>query len=439
MVRPRNTGFVLALVLFIIVVLAIVAFAALSVTTLDQRTSQEDYKAARALYAARAGVAQAQARLAWDHNWTGGSGSLEGDAFTATATPHPDNSGGTGDLMWRVTSTGSSDGASRTVVAWLRVETFAKYAYFTEREYTSSNQEIWFFDRDQITGATHTNGWFRVSGHPRFSAAVASANGGDPRYNATNFTYNQEGIQRDPARFYQTYRNYASDSPVALGSSPHFSFAGGQSSVPLPTDTGAVAANANRTYTRETRLTFLGDGRVDVDEYRSGRWRDVEILDTTTSPGVVLYVSNEVHVSGTVQGRVTVGASEDVHITGDLVYADASRDVLGIVGEQNVIVESSPYSRVDRYIHATMMALNGSFTINDYSTGVYRGVLHVFGGIVQNRRGPVGTFSGTSPVTGYSKDYVYDEKLLNNAPLYFPPTGNVEVRSLIDRGSLGAS
>lgn len=435
----RNRGFALALVLFIIVILATVAYAALSVATLDQRTAQQDYRAARALYAARAGVAEAQARLAFNYNWTGGQGTQEqDDTFTVVAQPHPDNLTST-NKRWRVTSTGSFSGASRVVVAFLQLESFAKYAYFTDREYTSSNSEIWFIGRDAINGVAHTNGWFRMSGHPQFSDSVTSANTGDSRYNSSNFTYNQAGVQTDPARFFQTYSSYASDGPVALGSSAEFSFAGGQSRVPLPTDTGAIEANATRSYSRQTRLTFRADGRVDVDEYVSGRWRDVEILDTTTQPGVAIYVDEEVHISGTVQGRVTVGASKDVHITGNLVYADSSRDVCGIVGDQNIIVESSPYSRVDRYIHASMMALNGSFTVKDYSTGSYRGTLHVFGGIIQNRRGPVGTFSGSSPVTGYSKDYQYDETLLNSPPLFFPTTGNVEVRSLIDSGSLGAS
>ncbi|MDE0839308.1 MAG: hypothetical protein OSB41_09670, partial [Kiritimatiellae bacterium] len=40
--------------------------------------------------------------------------------------------------------------------------------------------------------------------------------------------------------------------------------------------------------------------------------------------------------------------------------------------------------------------------------GNYKGDLHVYGGIIQNWRGAVGTFGGGGPSSGFTKDYVYD-------------------------------
>ena len=52
----------------------------------------------------------------------------------------------------------------------------------------------------------------------------------------------------------------------------------------------------------------------------------------------------------------------------------------------------------------------------------------MIGGIIQNQRGPVGTFNivSGSIVSGYEKDYVYDARLANNPPPAFPTTGRVQ-------------
>jgi hypothetical protein len=68
---------------------------------------------------------------------------------------------------------------------------------------------------------------------------------------------------------------------------------------------------------------------------------------------------------------------------------------------------------------------NGSFTVEDYSSHL-EGVLTVVGSLVQKQRGAVGTFSGDfygtlTKTSGYSKNYIYDKRLLYYPPPYFPP------------------
>jgi hypothetical protein len=43
----------------------------------------------------------------------------------------------------------------------------------------------------------------------------------------------------------------------------------------------------------------------------------------------------------------------------------------------------------------------------------------------------VGTFSGTPPVlqNGFLKNYLYDDRLMFDAPPFFPTTGNYEIVS----------
>lgn len=70
--------------------------------------------------------------------------------------------------------------------------------------------------------------------------------------------------------------------------------------------------------------------------------------------------------------------------------------------------------------------VDGYFTVEDYDSWSYssNNILHVYGGIIQGYRGPVGTFDGSTPSTGFTKDYQYDNRFSFVAPPNFPTTGN---------------
>jgi hypothetical protein len=84
----------------------------------------------------------------------------------------------------------------------------------------------------------------------------------------------------------------------------------------------------------------------------------------------------------------------------------------------------------DLYVHAVVMALQSSFGAEDYASGptnvngcqgaaTGRGCLFLTGGLIQDRRGAVGTSSGS----GFVKRYSYDRCAAVNPPPYFPTTG----------------
>ena len=51
----------------------------------------------------------------------------------------------------------------------------------------------------------------------------------------------------------------------------------------------------------------------------------------------------------------------------------------------------------------------------------------MWGGLIQQYRGPVGTFNGSGQVaTGYRKDYHYDPRVTGRTPPAFPLTGVYE-------------
>lgn len=465
-----------------VALLGLLTYISVSLSTLESRTAWRQYQGARALYAARAGLSRALAELAQDPGWPGTSRQdLEEDTwYSVQVTSSPLNA--TASLRrWRVTCTGGFGEARRTLTSVLEDETFSKYLYFTNSERSASGSTIWFVSADRLTGPSHSNGFLSIYGQPRFSDRVVTANQGDPYFDASTMSYRQGGrTYTDPALFYHYYSSYASDRPTALNGSPSFSFAGGQEAVDLPTSATTVRSQADLRFSDPTghpydpnaawsldydpangtvtgvfrngrpvaeaqappvyRMRFEASGRLLVYQKRTGSpdFDLVGTVDTTDPAGVTVYADGLVLLEGTVRGRVTLGTEHEVHLTGDLVYADPAVDVLGLVSRTDILVEADPRVARDRTVHAAMMALNGSFSVADYNLGRPRGTLHVLGGITQKYRGPVGTFGSQGIVTGYSKDYAYDARLASQPPPDFPTTGKVTVRSLLDRGAVGS-
>jgi hypothetical protein len=72
-------------------------------------------------------------------------------------------------------------------------------------------------------------------------------------------------------------------------------------------------------------------------------------------------------------------------------------------------------------VQAAILTLQHSFIVDNYNSGAKRGTLKVDGAIAQRFRGPVGTFNTSTGngVTGYTKDYNYDNRLRYRSPPYF--------------------
>ncbi|MGB4752423.1 MAG: hypothetical protein WBH60_07305, partial [Fervidobacterium sp.] len=122
-------------------------------------------------------------------------------------------------------------------------------------------------------------------------------------------------------------------------------------------------------------------------------------------------------------------SSSDIESIKKYVSAN-EKSSLNLVAKNNVIV-SEPvvklfrpfkYYKLDNMkIFASIYAFNGSFKVADYDSDDPAGQLLVFGSIMQNIRGPVGTFNSSGKTkTGYYKTYVYDERLITAA---YQPAG----------------
>jgi hypothetical protein len=172
----------------------------------------------------------------------------------------------------------------------------------------------------------------------------------------------------------------------------------------------------------------------------------------TATKGVI-YVDGTVGVSGVVRGVVTLYTPNSIAILDDVRYAnDPAKgvcvDILGTISGDNTMIADnsintpqpiktggSPTYRSlddspDLYLQDVVMALGTSFQVENYNSGPSnaltcqtstdgRGCLYLTGGLIQNRRGPVGLTSGQ----GYVKRYSYDRCAIVNPPPYFPTTG----------------
>lgn len=155
--------------------------------------------------------------------------------------------------------------------------------------------------------------------------------------------------------------------------------------------------------------------------------------------------AGDAFVRGVVNNRLTVATADRIVVTGDITYAGGtgatSDDVLGLVaGRGNVEIYhpvgcangvSSTLTCVDeKYVnlagtatnmtvHAAVLSVDHSFTVQNYDRGAALDTLNVVGGLYQAYRGPVGSIDGAGAVHGYKKNYVYDGRLPSLPPPSF--------------------
>jgi hypothetical protein len=170
-------------------------------------------------------------------------------------------------------------------------------------------------------------------------------------------------------------------------------------------------------------------------ESPASNWRNGGAWDTTT-PAYGCR-NGDAFVSGTLSGKLTIASDNYVYATGDVLYKDPTSDVLGLVGNNGVLVWN-PMSggtplltAANREIDAAILSPAHTFQVQNYDVGPYRGVLTINGSIAQKYRGPVATTSGTTTATGYSKSYGYDARFVTVTPPYYlkPTSASFKVSS----------
>ncbi len=417
MTSARSRGSVFIISTFAVAFLVAWATASFNQSATSLRNAERYVDSQQAFHLAEAGLDQA---IRWMNDWPAPSGIAAFDPFGGpqtlpegqyTVTIDPDDANTTSYLdHYTITVTGQTDTlqVSRQVSLILQNESFARYIYFTDSEERVTAwgvRPIWFITGDYLDGPVHSNDRFNIFGNPVFDGAVTSA--------ASSLNYNRGGPPLDNPQF-----NGGLDLGVP------------EVTLPLTANDLRVAAAANGSwYQGNTTLVLQSDGTMRVTNPAAGLTNQLVPLPAN---GAVFVNGGHATVSGTLNGQLTIGSSENVIINNNLVYADDPRsnpnsdDVLGLVAEDNVVVAAAaPYNTT---IQASVMGLNASFTVENWWIGPPKGTLSVYGGIIQVSRGPVGTFNSRTGarVSGYSKSYRYDTRFRQLAPPFYPTTSEYE-------------
>lgn len=236
-----------------------------------------------------------------------------------------------------------------------------------------------------------------------------------------------------------TKRTRIAGSPATSGSTPAecgnpSTVAGGLghsggATVPVPENNvvyvqnvPSLSSNPNftATTTRPSGLTCVGaSGQANGNGI--GYPRASEVAPSSSSYGCR---NGDVFIEGTMDGALTIAAENYVYVTGDIRYRDASDDVLGLIGNNAVWVwnpvDSSNRTQLTdsgRRIDAALMSVSHTVQVQNYNKGSFRGILTINGSLIQKFRGTVGQ-TGSS-TTGYTKNYLYDQRYLYLAPPKF--------------------
>lgn len=160
--------------------------------------------------------------------------------------------------------------------------------------------------------------------------------------------------------------------------------------------------------------------------------------------------------------QITLASDHDIRITGDLKYESppctgvptrnsnrtvnkaecdnlTALNVLGLyTASGNILVGhrnsgSNLNAPDDVQVHAVLMSAKNEIKVENYNTGDSGGFF-LLGGMIQERRGIFGTFSGSGQYatrTGYERVYTYDPRMGKGmAPPFFPATNVDDVTNV---------
>ena len=440
------------MVLTMVSILATLGMGAALLIPLEASSVTQKIEKEQALFLAEAGLEYAEAYLEakFPEFPPSVTASKQLATGTYTVTIAPTASPSAWMQYYQVTSWGRSGGATRVLGAVVRVGHFSKYAYYTDLERPDdADMPIWFASGDTITGPFHTNDHMHIMGNPVFLAGVSSSWGGpddpDPTHWPSFVYYNgSNSVHVESAE----PNNLPYDNPTFAAG-----YILGVPEVVLPddlVDLQNLAETAGLYISKQCQIS-LGrptDGDTRMHGYISYRfkqgqgftdWADVEIA--SISNGVV-FVNGKIDISGVLDGELTIASSDHIQILDDVVYRASTNgvvhpdcdDMLGLVAGGDILILDNEANRTDVSIHGSIMALTGSFRVENYHDGGPRGSLRLYGGRIQQYRGPISTgwvdmYGMPHVLTGYNKIFTFDPRFYDTCPPYFIATGQYEMVS----------
>jgi hypothetical protein len=312
--------------------------------------------------------------------------------------------------------------------------------------------DITFINGDGVRGPLHTNDRLLISGSPTFGRS----NNDEIEISAKDGKPAPDGPAWEPN---------GSGSPNFVGK-----LVDGAPKMEMPPTNAQLSQLASWVFTGDTQLKFSSAGTVTITTYDQNSTSTTPIVETRSlsDPNFngVIYVKagtcnapstrqnpypagisggNPVKnntnkgcanlwVSGSYTRSMTLASAGDVIVEADEDTGSGpggkgvrrSGDVImGLIADNFVRVYHPctsgnnivPGTETNVQIDAAILSLQHSFTVDNYTCGAQLGTLTVNGAIAQKFRGPVGQFGSTPH--GYTKNYVYDDRLIYRSPPYF--------------------
>lgn len=402
--RYDKSGYALAFSLIFLAMIVSLVAVYIMVANNGLVNAKRSADAKRAYYVADAGLADALVTLrnyssppasfnVANTNYAMGNGTF--GTYNVNAL-----SNGSAFATYTITSTGTYNNISRTLVLRVQQTSISTYAYFSNTEINPTLGTLWWATGAVTDGPVRTNGRFNIWGSPIFNGTVTQSNASINYHSGTNNPVFAQGLTL---------------------SAP---------TVPFPTTSllnniSSGATGGGLVLTGNTTIVFNSNGTMNITNSAKG-WNNTNVAMPANG---MVYVKNSsgsttdgnVTVKGTVKGRVTVASANQTYINGNIIYATdprtdpSSTDLLGLVSKKDITVKASS-TPTNLEIDAVMVALTGAFQLDNPGISG-KGNMVQYGSLVNNYSGATGTANASGQmVGGYVQLQSYDDRLKTDIP-----------------------
>ncbi len=466
-ILKNNDGIALPIVVVIIAIISLLGFTAVFLTESQTSMGGHHEKSETTLSIAEAGVNKYLWHLNKDskfyettegqnfvedsegnpivHSFQNGKYTLEIEAPT------------TSQPVVKIKSTGwlNADESVKTAIE-VRVHKrgFTQYVHLSG-DMLDGSRKIYWCDGEQIHGPIHTNGYLRTMGSPAFHDRVTYTQGIDPYSGVDRAIYLKGNPEKVAPLVFPTTNDQLKEwaDPVRGGY-----FFEGRTCIYLNGSTLKIR-NPNVNNGDTVTLSLPASGVIYVGKGYKSWPKGIEVS------GKWGLNSGNVFISGTLDGRLTIAAEQDIYITGSdptdyynrcipsktnynnasIFYTNTninssdsnlSDDMLGLIANGNVRIlhydwpsetghsgngdDVAPGNGIT--IYAAIFALDGSYGYESYFNGHDKGYINFFGSLTQHRM--CATFSKTEysfgdRYSGYRENNTHDPRLLYDTPPHF--------------------
>lgn len=422
----KKNGAALLIVLIVMFAMGLTLSGLLTYAMHTYRMAQRNVYREQALYVAEAGVEIASSYVEQNSAYITSSYSDNGTLGNGTYSYVISN---VAYNVYNIYAEGTVDTITRAITLYgVRTATYAQFSLWSR-----ANGSIYFTAGEEF-GAVHADDslYFSCSGTngPVFWGKVTSASRyyyGDINYVdfKKGFSLETEKGSMADVDFYEMKTLSINNGYLLLGATT-ITFDGND----LLVTNDEAGWSQQRIEVDRDLILYVQDTQTTVTNTYYDRWhgRWVSYTSTEDDPGELTLTG------GSLDGRLTLVTEGNIIIENDITYADnpltddlSSDDALGLISGSDVVISTSKYTEDDLELHASIMATgtlgsDGSFYVDSYTSGYWRGYINLLGGIIQDVRGPVGTFNSSTggALTGYSKNYIYDDRFSTIPPPYFP-------------------